>query len=81
MQVDSTATGSKGQPGAGNRQQKTTTLSVTIDTINILRRCYSREAKELEQLRNSVQDIKNRAQQALQATAQPNHEQHGGEQF
>lgn len=75
MQMDSTYLSAKGEAGAGSRQQKTATLSVTIETINLLSRCCSREAKLLEQLRCSVDDIRNRVQHILEPR---DREQHGG---
>ncbi|KAI5468187.1 hypothetical protein BGZ63DRAFT_399708 [Mariannaea sp. PMI_226] len=53
--------------GNGNRQQKTTTLSATIDTINTLSRCCAREARDVEQLRQSVRETRTRVQQILEA--------------
>jgi pyruvate formate-lyase activating enzyme-like uncharacterized protein len=78
--MDGTSSGSKGEQGAASRQRKTATLSVTIETIKIISRCCSREAKDLEQLRSSVQDMRNRVQHMLEAKTQPSREQHGGEQ-
>lgn len=60
------------------RQRKTATLSATIETINLLSRCCSREARELERLRKSVQDIGNRVQYVLEAKQPLDREQHGG---
>jgi hypothetical protein len=65
--MDSILCNSKDEQGGAIRQRKTATLSVTIETINLLSKCCSREAKDLEQLRRSVQDIRNRVQYILEA--------------
>jgi len=75
--MDGNSSGSK-DPAAG--QRKTATLSMTIETINIISRCCSREAKDLERLRSSVEDMRNRVQQMLGARSQPSREQYSGEQ-
>ncbi|KAI0124114.1 hypothetical protein BJ170DRAFT_638179 [Xylariales sp. AK1849] len=64
----------------GSRQRKTTTLSVTIETINILSRCCRRKAMNLEQLRCSVHEMRNRVQQMLEANTPLSHEQQQSQQ-
>ncbi|KAH6649105.1 hypothetical protein BKA67DRAFT_576796 [Truncatella angustata] len=59
----------------GSRQRKTATLSVTIETINILTRCCRREAMKLKQLQCDVQDMRNRMQQMIKANAPVSREQ------
>lgn len=41
----------------GKRQSKTTTLSVAIDTIDVLNRCCARKARELQSLVNKLSGI------------------------
>lgn len=51
---------------------------MTIDTINTLSGCCSREAKELSLLRRSVNDIQNRVRQVLEPRIESDQEQSGG---
>jgi hypothetical protein len=67
LNIDGIASGSKSREGDAQRQRKTATLSATIETITLLSRCCNREARELERLRESVQDIVNRVQNVLEA--------------
>ncbi|KAK5657860.1 hypothetical protein OQA88_2408 [Cercophora sp. LCS_1] len=53
------------QQGVKNRQRKTTTLSVVIDTIRILETCCREDARELEQLRSGVSAIRDSAAELL----------------
>lgn len=53
------------EPGGGFRQEKTTTLTQTIRTIQFLSRSCLKEAEELRRLQDSVNDIKERARLAL----------------
>jgi hypothetical protein len=55
----------QGPTGGVVRQGKTATLSATIETINLLTKCCTREARDLEQLRQSVGEIRNRVQEIL----------------
>lgn len=59
-----------------SRQRKTTTLSVIIETINILNICCRQEAKELEQLRSGVHAIRTSAQNLLGKSPLPTPPQH-----
>ncbi|KAK4155644.1 hypothetical protein C8A00DRAFT_31485 [Chaetomidium leptoderma] len=77
VQMDGMLAGSKDKQGGAARQGKTATLSATIETINLLTRCCSREARDLEQLRQSVGDIRNRVRQILQPKT-PLDSQHDG---
>ena len=78
MQLDDTSS-SRDEQGTGSRQRKTASLSVTIETINMLSSCCRREAKDLEQLRSSVHETRKRVRHMLEAKRSPSREQHGGE--
>jgi len=55
------------QGGNANRQQKTATLSETIDTINILNKCCAREEQSLLELRRNLDETKVRIREILVA--------------
>jgi len=80
VQMEGTSSGLKDEKGAASRQRKTATLSETIETISIITRCCTREAKNLEQLRSSVEAMRNRVQQMLDGKPLASSEHHGGEQ-